>query len=367
MRKKPIYLFTLALVAAGAMSLGLTSCSQNEEELTTRSSNLPMNAIGFTTYADNIGGTRATPTTASNYLTLVPDFKVWGYFTGGTEYYLGNQGADGVFINHTSGQSDWNYKTATDMVYWPTAAGKTLDFYAITPSENAAYQFNGSNLTYTVPTDNAAQVDLMLAQANGQTKTTNAGKVALAFKHKLSQIVFKGITNNSRLSVEVKSITIKNVRNSITLAMGGNGAGTPGSNFANYAVGLASPKTVANTSTSIDLTDATGALLLVPQTLTPWTVPSATSSADGKHETYLDIECKITSATSTGVSYLVGSASSYGHSYVPLGGDWQEGKRYVYTLQFGVGKDENGNDISSPITFTVSVNDWAETPTNVTL
>lgn len=364
MKKRTV--FMLAFAAAGILSAtSLTSCSQDDEVMSSKSS-AKGDPIAFAPVITNADGTRALPTTSANYLTQVKDFKVWGYYDGGTEYYLGKQGKDGIYIIHTSGKSDWTYKTASDFVYWPTST-QTLDFYAVTPSDNDNYSFAGQSLNYVVPADQSKQVDVMLATASKQTKTTNGGKVALNFQHQLSQVVFKGVTKSSNLSVEVKGITIHNIRNNMSIALAGT-ATQPAAAYSNYAVGLASPVTVNSTSAAKDLTDASGALMLVPQTFNKWSTGSV-SAADGTHTTYLEIECKITSKTSSGTTYLVGSANGYGKAYMPLGGTWTAGKKYIYTLKFGVGvsPDNPNTPLTTPITFTVAVSDWTDTPSNVEL
>lgn len=359
--KKNIKLLAFAMI--GIMSVySFSSCSE-DDSVSSNSISQKGDPVDFSAIIDNANGTRATPTTSSNYLTQMKDFKVWGLFSGSTEFYLGAIDK-GIYITHTSGKSDWSYKTATDMVYWPT---KSLDFYAISPSDDANYRWQTGNLSYTIPTDQSKQVDLLYATANNQLKTTNAGIVNLNFHHALSQVVFKGITKSSNLSVEVKGITIHNLDNAYWKRFSGLAITGFVPTYSNYAVGLSKPTTVNSTSTSVSLTDNTGALMLKPQALTPWTDKTTISSADGKHQCYLEIECKITSKTSTGVSYLVGSATAYGKTYIPLGGIWDEGKRYIYTLQFGVGKDENGNDYTSPISFTVSVQNWNDSSSNISL
>ena len=137
----------------------------------------------------------------------ISDFTVYAYDTNGK-----------IFINGADYYADGKSKDGMNY-YWPTTGG--LSFYAITPSANSNYTFNGGLLTYTVPTDNKAQVDLMTAKAANQTKTTNKGIVNLQFQHALSQVVFKGMTKSSNLSVEIESITIHNVNSVMTIALNG--------------------------------------------------------------------------------------------------------------------------------------------------
>lgn len=360
--KKTVSMMSLALM--GMVSLaGFTSCSQEEDPVTGKAATAS-NVIGFNGTADNAAGTRALPIGSANFADQVKNFKVWGYLTNGGAYYLGRTGDAGILIKNM-GNGQWDYNTQTDMVYWPNEA---MNFYAVTPSENANYAFDGGLLTYTVPTDNSAQIDLMTAKANNQTKATNKGIVNLQFQHALSQVVFKGMTKSSNLSVEIASITIHNVNSVMTIGLNGT-ANAPTAKYANYSIGMSDTKTVAVTDASkaVNLTAADGALMLVPQTLNVWTPESTVPDADTANEAYIEISCKITSKNSDGVTYLVGTSTAYDKCYVPLSGEWEAGKRYVYTLQFGGGKDEDGNDRFAPITFSVNVSDWADSSSSISM
>lgn len=360
--KKTVSMMSLALM--GMVSLaGFTSCSQDEDPVTGKAATAS-NVIGFNGTADNAAGTRALPIGSANFADQVKNFKVWGYLANGGAYYLGRTGDAGILINNMGG-GNWDYNTQTDMVYWPNEA---MNFYAVTPSENTNYAFDGGLLTYTVPTDNSAQVDLMVAKADNQTKATNKGIVNLPFQHALSLVVFKGMTKSSNLSVEIESITIHNVNSVMTIGLNGT-ATAPEAKYANYAIGMSNTKTVAVTDASkaVNLTAADGALMLVPQTLNVWTPETTVPDADAANESYIEISCKITSKNSDGVTYLVGTSTAYDKCYVPLSGQWEAGKRYVYTLQFGGGKDEDGNDRFAPITFSVNVTDWADSSSSISM
>ena len=366
---------SLALMCMLFMGGVMTSCSQEEEASSAQSETSQV--IRFNATTDNVAGTRGVPTTAANYLTQVKDFKVWGTVNG--HHYIGNTNmtdesyhsdeTNAVVIISNKGGGKWDYNTATDMVYWPNEAMK---FYAITPSTNANYSYTSynGNFYYTVPTDNSQQIDLMHAYAANQTKTTNKGVVNLQFKHVLSQVVFKAITKSSNLSVEIQSIKIHNVKSQLYVNLISDWSYVYSySPYANYSVGMGGIKTVAVTDVNkaVSLTASDGALMLVPQRLIGWTDKTSTTVADADHQCYIEIVCKITSKTSSGTVYLLGSPTAYDSTYFPLSGTWEAGKRYVYTLQFGGGKDADGNDRFSPITFSVKVSDWAESSSNVSM
>ena len=104
-------------------------------------------------------------------------------------------------------------------------------------------------------------------------------------------------------------------------------------------------------------------LMMIPQKLTKWSTYSAgaavsKSDADKKKECYLEISMKLKQND----SYLIGSATEYKTVYVPFdnGTGWEPGKRYIYTLIFGGGYDDNGEPILSPITFNAATTNWVD-------
>jgi hypothetical protein len=347
--KKKILFMGLAAVC-GALSF--TSCSNDDNPAGEAQKAAAKSAISFSPLAGNVKGTRGTATTPDNYLTQISNFKVWGWKSSTLDYYLGLLGEGGIIVDGNG--TTYDYRTASDKAYWPSYA---LDFYAVTPAENSAYAYNTTGgMTYTVPSDEKKQVDVMVANANGVTESTNNGVVALPFKHMLSQVRFNAKLVNSTLNVEIKGITIHNVSNTIDIDLRKGTVAQNSVSHSNYAVGLATPVTISKLNESKSVTDDNGVLLLAPQTRTAWAPKTNTTVADAHDQCYLEIECKIKSRN----TYLVGSADSYGKTYVAFPVDWKSGSKYVYTLNFGVGLDENGGATLTPITFTVSVSDWTD-------
>lgn len=101
-------------------------------------------------------------------------------------------------------------------------------------------------------------------------------------------------------------------------------------------------------------------MLFVPQKLIPWstngTAPKTKAQADNDHESYIEISCKIKQKN----VYLFGDDTTFKTLYVPFNGDWEPGKRYVYTLIFGGGYDDQGQPILSPINFEADVTEWED-------
>lgn len=133
------------------------------------------------------------------------------------------------------------------------------------------------------------------------------------------------------------------------------------------AVSIATVKlNAANVKTNnavVNLSDMNSPLMMIPQQLKKWSTYSAGAAvsmheANTKKECYLEISMKLKQND----SYLIGSATAYKTVYVPFdnGTGWEPGKRYIYTLIFGGGYDDQGEPILSPITFDAATADWAD-------
>lgn len=345
------------------------------------------NAIGFHVVG-NQAETRATPITPSNLTNT--DFDVFAFTAGGTAF-MGKVDTqyehDGVQIKYKDNK--WDYANPSDLRYWPTEA---LDFYAFNPGTvsddmkmNYMWEVSGSSqkISYTCIDEYGATTtkknnnyDVMYAIAKGQTKNINNGTVKFNFKHILSQVVFKAKTQYANMQVDIKEIKIHNIKFGGTFTLPADNDGTNGEGSWS-STDLSDPNALtvvkdANITVNGNNTEATDIstntpMLNIPQTLTTWTVsaPNKTKKeADDAKQCYLEITCKIQQA---GV-YQLGSASEYGTIYVPFGGTWDAGKRYIYTLIFGGGYNDEGEAMLSPIQFNAETTNWVDeaTESNVT-
>lgn len=360
-----IYLFT----AAFAVMASLSGCSDTElASIDTAQEKTP---IGFHTVGSQMGS-RATIITSSNLKTT--DFKVYAFDEGGNAFMGKNDNTEedamahnGVHIKYDNSTSAWTYANSSDLRYWPDSQ---LDFYAVSPatfSDQLFFDWNFNNQTRTITyscsdeynkdatTPPPANVDVMYAVAKGQTK--DVGKVNLAFKHILSQVLFKAKTNDDKMKVEINGIKFHNAQISGIFTIP---AGEPrredwtqnGSAKTVYTVGMDGTANVTSAGTDI----FTKPMLFVPQILTAW-VPSTETkeqadAANPKHS-YLEISCRI----KQNVTYLFGK-TDFETLYVPFSATWEPGKRYVYTLIFGGGYTDQGQPILTPVNFTASADDW---------
>ena len=347
----------------------LMGCSDEEIANVETSSR---NAIGFNVLS-NAAETRAIPTTPDNVTST--DFDVFAFTTDGTAF-MGKVdtdfGHDGVKIVYKNGK--WDYDDANDLRYWPTEA---LDFYAFNPgtvSEDMMINYmweatkETQKISYTCMDEYGsgtthANYDVMYAMAKGQTKDSNNGVVKFNFKHILSQVVFKAKTEYENMQVNIKEIKIHNIKFSgvFTLPATAEEMGSWSVNDVNapkFGVVQNANIEVNGNATATDISTDTP-MLNIPQTLTAWTVSAPNKSkleADNAKQCYLEIACKIQQSG----AYLLGSADNYGTIYVPFGATWEPGKRYIYTLIFGGGYNDQGEAVLNPIRFDAETTGWVD-------
>lgn len=229
------------------------------------------NAIGFNTYS-NI--TRGNPFDNN------PEFAASGNVFGVTAFistsdspYMGKADAGTEIV---SDGTKWDYKNTSDIRYWPTQ-GETLSFYAYAPyTKNGvaipvAYtKGDGMIMTdYTVPADDAGQVDLMYASALNVAKASPAVKVPLQFKHAMTQVRFKAKAKGDGVFIDVKEngIKLSNLKSKGTFTLSAAGAAswsiTEG-NLTEYTAVFPETKEITNAEAK-NLYDADKALILLPQ------------------------------------------------------------------------------------------------------
>lgn len=360
----------LCMLFAGLFMVG---CSADEEIANISTSE--SNAISFNVVSNN-PQTKATIINNSTDLQQNP-FKVYA-FRKGTAY--GDK--DGIEIKYDD--SKWVYKDPSKLLYWPH--DDEVDFYAVSPFDSYAgssYLDNGqlkisyhANNEYGSSGADAENMDVMYAIAKGRKKTSNNGVVQLLFKHALSQVVFKAKKNDSNIHVDIKSITLCKVPSNgiFTVPTEENTEGswvvtTLLPFLADYSVGMDQESVIVATGDAATDISGNKPLLVIPCNLTKWDRQSL-ATADDQPNAFLKIECKIWKGLGDDAHYFVpqdGNAAAYGYTYVPFGATWEPGKRYVYTLVFGGGYTENGEEIDIvPITFEANVDEWENQPVDVT-
>ena len=370
----------MAMLAAATMSGSFSSCS-NDDLADANSNKLPENAIAFNVTQQG-ALSRGTETNSGNFQNQIKDFQVWAYFdkaatgTGVTPggLYVGDDNTHGTKVNGDSNGA-WSYDDVTKQQYWP-ATTAPLNFQAITPYAHSSFTIENTpdvadpklahvTANVTVPTAVADQQDIMFAKADGQTRETNSQTVGLNFQHGMSQVVFSGKLASDKIEATVHGIEIHNLHNTGKVGyMGTNAelqAQTTGVAATTFAAGLVSDAKVTSSSQATVLSAADGALFMLPQTVAKWTTtaknPVPTSEADANHNSYLKVTCTVKDKASGVV--LVNNGSIY----IPLEVNWQQGKKYSYTLFFGQGEqgfkpDGSHDDNLLQIKYSVSAENW---------
>lgn len=370
------------ILAVAAVATVFASCS-NEEELANVGKS-ESNAIRFAGIS-GLSDTRTTPIGTTNLTTT--NFDVMAFMSSDNALFMGGKhelghSDQGVKIVYNT--SAWDYADKDQQAYWPTTGD--VDFYAVSPAmtDELVYQGFKYDMTSTLKTITYVTVDeyktaagtnhdVMYAVAKGRNKTNNGTTaVQMNFKHILSQVVFKAKTTSSILEVDVENVKIHNFVHGGTFTLPEGEPAEKEPTMSNWstspdeAVSVATVKlNAANVKTNnavVDLSDMASPLMMIPQQLKKWSTYSAGTAvskheADTKKECYLEISMKLKQND----SYLIGSATEYKTVYVPFdnGTGWEPGKRYIYTLIFGGGYDDQGEPILSPITFDAATVDWA--------
>lgn len=359
--------------------LVMVSCSK--DEVVSNADTSSQNAISFNALS-SLAQTKATPINSSNLTTT--DFDVFA-FTKDGKAFMGNVDTDfahdGVKIVYKNGK--WDYDDPNELAYWPTT-DNLLHFYAISPAVSIVddnytlhytWNFNPDyqKIHYTCMDEYGngvgkhADHDVMYGIAKSQTKNINNGVVKFTFKHILSQIVFKAKTELENMKVTIKDIKIHNAKIAgvFTLPSDAETFATAADNWDLHDGGYYDPTVISNATVEVNsnttVTDisSTTPIFTIPQTLTKWIVSGYTNTkhdADDARQSYLEINCKI---EQNGLTLHDGTL------YVPFGVSWEPGNRYIYTLIFGGGYDNQGDPILTPITFDADVEEWVGEEANI--
>lgn len=372
------------ILAVAVVATVFASCS-NEEELANVGKS-ESNAIRFAGIS-GLSDTRTTPIGTHNLTST--NFDVMAFMSSDNALFMGGK--------HVSGASDhgvkivyktsaWDYDDPDKVAYWPTSGD--VDFYAVSPAitgdlvlQGFAYDMTSAAKTISYTTvdeynSKGTNHDVMYAVTKSRNKKNNGTMpVQMNFKHILSQVVFKAKTTSSILEVDVENVKIHNfvLSGKFTLPAG-EPAGEPAMSDWKLSPAAKGAYTVklnaANVKTKnavVNLSDMNSPLMLIPQKLTKWSTSAGTAvsilEADKAKECYLEISMKLKQND----SYLIGSAAEYKTVYVPFDNatGWEPGKRYIYTLIFGGGYDDQGEPILSPITFNAATADWADASADV--
>ena len=335
------------------MTLMFAGCSRDEVSSINESD---ANSIGFEL---STGKTRAD----------VVDLGVLQRDADGFGVFATNGSSSATFIDNKAYKYEGDtWKWAELNMLWPTQkTGFPVNFYAYYPLSKTALT-KSLTADYRVEETPENQVDYLAANQVGVADKPISRSVLLTFRHILSKIDFMIVTG-SKVTVEVQSITIRNVGNSGTFNHAILAWTTPpyiwNSSFSYMTAPLKAANTFAGQTSAKAVTGSSGSLMLMPQNLSgrPWNKESLLSLAS---LSYIEVVYRVYE-TDSGTDVIGFTDASEHEDYAggvtgplfvkvgyPLPTDWLMGKAYAYTIHIGDGSsggnlieenfiDENGN------------------------
>ena len=379
---------------AAMFSMALTSCSNNEDDLSQAGAAQIDAKKLITTNANIIGA--SSPRSVRSYDANVGDIQadgmlVWAFdatretaITDAADFFMG---APTAGLEHR--WNDAGYFKADKDYFWPEYK---LNFVAITPrtgggigdvnisqaAKTAELQKPVMTVKVDVPltTENDGtygednQKDIMIASI--EDKQGDGNSAAFTFKHALSQIVFKGCVDATTTihKAVVKSIKLVNVASdgtiTYTAATDAFAADNQGTQDKTYAANIKNKEVTAKSG--VGTNDITGQdnnasgrdyqLMIMPQTsvtctgITRENLSQTTAPTAG---TYLLVNADIY-ANGNNSNKVISSDTNV---YIPLESTtWEPGCKYTYVLKFG-------DNLLHPITFTATVAAWTNADKNV--
>ena len=392
--KKAFYMMAAAAIA-------LSSCSSEETTDVAKSTAISFRpTVGFNSRGAELNGTNFN------------DMWVYAYDLKATEG-TGN----GFEAEKFTKQGSTNDFLPDTPLFWQ--AGSELRFFAINPVKENWHgtltidKTSASFSNVTIPNNIEDQNDLVIGSVTAQANSHMDGNgVGLTLNHILSQINFKAVNTNKRLTYHIAAIRIVHAKNTDSYTFNpansqtGVWAGNPSGDvtyeldFKKNPIVLDGTKKTDGTAadnydrTEAFLTHAGHGAMLVPQLLTPWNGAEVSDAAPFDNGSYIALLVNVRFTNGTYVyPKKANGDEDYGWIAIPLpknnaGGDkaeWKMGNKYIYTLNLseGCGKvaPENPNPdggkvepdgatdpkpganiFGKPIKFTVTLAPWTPNP-----
>lgn len=326
-------LHSMAFVFIAMLSLGFTSCT--EEELEDRSK-MPSDAIKFTV-SEAKTGTRISLDSKnfrqhlkSFYVSAFPA-KTYQGMIPDNDFYM----KDVEIVN--DGKGNFSYRKDEKAYPWPTYP---LNFVAVNDRDNEGqtpFRFDGDKLE--VGWYKGGSVDYVCAYTTNQDKSKNNGTVNLQFHHLMSQIRFYVANKSSTVDCYIKRMGLKGVHDDATFYIDNQGNIT--ADYGNDDVGIGDYSfDVFNYQDDQNpvFMNPDHDIFISPMNQRPWdpksghtieSIEKGISESDPSEVyAYVWLECKIKQQG----KYVVGSESSYGKTYFPFKAHLKSGKRYKYTI-----------------------------------
>ncbi len=171
-------------------------------------------AIGFSATTTETSSPRAITESTTETLT---GFGVFASYTGSADWNSDTDTPNFMYnqlVSRADQSAPWTY---TPIKYWPNTPGEKLSFFAYAPhsgnttsyislsgNTRAGYPF----ITYTVPTDENSQIDLLAAPPQMNKKKTDGQKITFSMYHALTKVTIKAKNGESHTTKTITSLTI---------------------------------------------------------------------------------------------------------------------------------------------------------------
>lgn len=218
---KTNYLTVMAL----SLLLALSGCQAEDDTPHTPQGTIP---VGF---SGDVPGTRATKEYES--AADLTDMGVFAYFTNGT-FSEGSSTSNFMYNQQVERQTSDGSWTYSPVKYWPGNRTDKISFFAYAPyvdeaatgGSNPAFQGKTAagfpKLTYTVPTAEADQTDLLAAVPlmNRTAPTIDGEKVKFNLKHALTKV---NVGIKSEVGITVTALSVNSIPATATLTFTDSG------------------------------------------------------------------------------------------------------------------------------------------------
>ena len=378
--KKAFYMMAAAAIA-------LSSCSSEETTDVAKSTAISFRpTVGFNSRGAELNNTNFS------------EMWVSGFDMGATSG-TGN----GFEAEKFTKQGDSNEFLPDTPLFWQ--AGSELRFFAINPVKanwHGTLTIDKNSASFSnvnIPTNIENQKDLVIGSKTVQANNYMDGSgVGLTLNHILSQINFKAINTNKRLTYHIAAIRIVNAKNGGSYSFDPTQQSQTGvwagnqSDAVTYELDFKNNVIVLNGTdgkTEAFLTHKGHGAMLVPQSLTPWNGAEVSGTAQFDEGSYIALLVNVCFTNGTYVyPKKANGDEDYGWIAIPLpknNGDkaeWKMGNKYIYTLNLseGCGKvdpvnpnpdggkvepgksdpDKGANIFGKPIKFTVTLAPWTD-------
>lgn len=342
------------LLFAAFAGVALSSCVKNESSGFAASDakiNFEAPAVTGITRAAIVPGEISSPYSTKEQFSVYARYFAEQYttFAEGTAYM------NNVKTAYNEGERCWDPETAGNQAYyWPKNG--SLTFAAYSPagaSEDCTVNWDATGFTFTnftVNTDAAKHYDLMFSDRTYNKTSSSGGTsyngVDIQFKHALSSIVFKVKKNADYTghTITVTGIKLKNAyqqgtfkqnledNGSATTTTAAGWEGQTSENTAGYNVLKASEVVTSTTATKLTNVNP---LIILPQ-----------ATDHGSNKILIEVAYNINNGTGEIAQSATIDISDNQYSLTQL----ELGKRYVFTLNFGLNK----------IYFSPEVEEWTE-------